>query len=108
MEVRSTPASPRTQGQEIARFLIDQGELRSILSNLSHELCRPLVSLRAGFDLFLGESPSHDHRRISAATCSPWSLSATTCCAYAQLSRLRGDRPGLAPDLLSAHSRSAP
>ena len=58
MEVRTTPASPRTQGQEIAGFLIDQGELRSILSNLSHELCRPLVSLRAGFDLLLGESPS--------------------------------------------------
>lgn len=41
-----------------ARFSIDQGELRSILSNLSHELCRPLVSLRAGFDLLLDESPS--------------------------------------------------
>jgi two-component system phosphate regulon sensor histidine kinase PhoR len=37
--------------------VIDPGELRSILSNLSHELCRPLVSLRAGFDLLLGESP---------------------------------------------------
>jgi signal transduction histidine kinase len=58
MEVRSTPISPGAQGQESARFLIDQGELRSILSNLSHELCRPLVSLRAGFDLLLGESPS--------------------------------------------------
>jgi signal transduction histidine kinase len=58
MEVRSTPISSGAQGQESARFLIDQGELRSILSNLSHELCRPLVSLRAGFDLLLGESPS--------------------------------------------------
>jgi len=59
MEVRSTPSSPSVEGQEIARFLIDQGELRSILSNLSHELCRPLVSLRAGFDLLLGDSPSN-------------------------------------------------
>ena len=59
MEVRSTPSSPRAEGQEIARCLIDQGELRSILSNLSHELCRPLVSLRAGFDLLLGDSPSN-------------------------------------------------
>jgi signal transduction histidine kinase len=59
MEVRSTPSSPRVGGQEIARLLIDQGELRSILSNLSHELCRPLVSLRAGFDLLLGDSPSN-------------------------------------------------
>ena len=81
MEVRSTPTSPGAQGQESARFLIDQGELRSILSNLSHELCRPLVSLRAGFDLLLGESPSHDHARISVATWSPWSRSATTACA---------------------------
>jgi len=45
--------------------LIDQTELRSILSDLSHELCRPLASLRAGFDLLLGESPTsvtHDQR----------------------------------------------
>jgi signal transduction histidine kinase len=57
MEVRSNPISPRAQSSEIVRHVIDQGELRSILSNLSHELCRPLVSLRAGFDLLLGESP---------------------------------------------------
>jgi signal transduction histidine kinase len=50
--------APGAQGEASARFLIDQGELRSILSNLSHELCRPLVSLRAGFDLLLGESPA--------------------------------------------------
>ena len=49
MEVRSTPTSRApSQRQESARFLIDQGELRSILSNLSHELCRPLVSLGPG------------------------------------------------------------
>jgi signal transduction histidine kinase len=59
MEVRSTPSSPKVEDQEIARFLIDQGELRSILCNLSHELCRPLVSLRAGFDLLLGDTPSN-------------------------------------------------
>jgi signal transduction histidine kinase len=57
MEVRSTPTSPGAQGPDVARYPIDQGELRSILSNLSHELCRPLVSLKAGFDLLLGESP---------------------------------------------------
>ena len=58
MEVRSTRTFPGAQGEDSVRFLIDQGELRSILSNLSHELCRPLVSLRAGFDLLLGDSPS--------------------------------------------------
>jgi signal transduction histidine kinase len=36
--------------------MIDQRELRSVLSSLSHELCRPLISLKAGFDLLLGES----------------------------------------------------
>src|SRR3954447_4442121 len=38
------------------RSLIDHAELRSLLSNLSHELCRPLISLRAGFDLLLADS----------------------------------------------------
>lgn len=36
---------------------INQGELRSLLSSLSHELCRPLVSMRAGFDLLLADAP---------------------------------------------------
>jgi len=34
---------------------IGHDELRVILSNLSHELCRPLISLRSGFDLLLSE-----------------------------------------------------
>jgi signal transduction histidine kinase len=45
----------RPQRQVPARFLIEAGELRSILSNLSHELCRPLTSMKAGFDLLLGD-----------------------------------------------------
>jgi len=36
-----------------SRSLFDHAELRALLSNLSHELCRPLISLRAGFDLLL-------------------------------------------------------
>jgi signal transduction histidine kinase len=56
MDVRTTSSSPRAESQGSARLLIDQGELRSVLSSLSHELCRPLVSLKAGFDLLLGES----------------------------------------------------
>jgi signal transduction histidine kinase len=36
--------------------MIDQGELRLLFSSLSHELCRPLTSLKAGFDLLLGEA----------------------------------------------------
>jgi signal transduction histidine kinase len=37
---------------------IDPAELRTLLSSLSHELCRPLASLRAGFDLLLGDATS--------------------------------------------------
>jgi signal transduction histidine kinase len=58
MDVRPNASFPRDAENENARLLIDPGELRSILSNLSHELCRPLVSLRAGFDLVLGEPSS--------------------------------------------------
>jgi signal transduction histidine kinase len=58
MDVRLTPFSTGAQSQRVARLLIGQTELRSVLSNLSHELCRQLASLRAGFDLVLGESPS--------------------------------------------------
>jgi signal transduction histidine kinase len=39
-----------------SRSLIEHSELRSLLSNLSHELCRPLISLRAGFDLLLTDA----------------------------------------------------
>jgi signal transduction histidine kinase len=55
----------RPPSEETSQLFIDQSELRSILLNLSHELSRPLISLRAGFDLLLGESPatiSHDQR----------------------------------------------
>jgi signal transduction histidine kinase len=54
--VHSPPSGPHAASSP--RLLIDQEELRSILSNLSHELCRPLVSLRAGFDLLLGDAES--------------------------------------------------
>ena len=42
----------------ISPLLSDQSQVTSVLANLSHELCRQLASLRAGFDLILGESPS--------------------------------------------------
>jgi signal transduction histidine kinase len=56
MDVRTTSCSPRPENPGGARMLIDQGELRSVLSSLSHELCRPLISLKAGFDLLLDDS----------------------------------------------------
>ena len=44
---------------------IEHAEIRSLLTNLSHELCRPLISLRAGFDLLLGDAarPILDEQR---------------------------------------------
>lgn len=54
MDVRSTATGPIENAGNLP-LLIDGGELRSVLSNLSHELCRPLTSLKAGFDLLLDE-----------------------------------------------------
>ena len=53
MDARTEP--PPLSEQRLARPLNDQVELRAILAHLSHELCRPLVTLRAGFDLLLGD-----------------------------------------------------
>jgi signal transduction histidine kinase len=54
MDARLDP--PALPSQSSSRSLFDHAELRSLLSNLSHELCRPLISLRAGFDLLLADS----------------------------------------------------
>ena len=54
MDVRTT-STATPESRESNHLLIDRGELRSVLTNLSHELCRPLISLKAGFDLLLGE-----------------------------------------------------
>src|SRR5271169_6246008 len=57
--------SPSLSVPAPSRSLIEHAELRSLLSNLSHELCRPLISLRAGFDLLLADVArpiSHDQR----------------------------------------------
>ncbi len=56
MEVHLETKRGRAPFPESRRRAIDQGELRSLLTSLSHELCRPLVSLRAGFDLLLGDA----------------------------------------------------
>ncbi len=57
-----TPASADRNGPDSQ---IDPAEIRAILSNLSHEFSRPLVTLRMGFDLLLSDSSrpiSHDQR----------------------------------------------
>jgi signal transduction histidine kinase len=90
MDVRTT--STATVGNPGSKhLLIDRGELRSVLSNLSHELCRPLISLKAGFDLLLGEP---------AATFTPDQRShmltmVTLCDDLLQLTRSYLDYAGL-------------
>jgi signal transduction histidine kinase len=56
MEVHLETKRCRALSPESQHLAIDPGELRSLLTSLSHELCRPLVSLRAGFDLLLGDA----------------------------------------------------
>ncbi len=56
MEVHLETKRGRAPFPESQHRAIDQGELRSLLTSLSHELCRPLVSLRAGFDLLLEDA----------------------------------------------------
>jgi signal transduction histidine kinase len=56
MDVQLDPRNARPSSPAAEHASINQGELRSLLSSLSHELCRPLVSLRAGFDLLLDET----------------------------------------------------
>lgn len=54
MDAQNPPKTAASRGSKPA--LLHRDELRSILSSLSHELCRPLISLRAGFDLLLKSS----------------------------------------------------
>ncbi len=77
--------------------MIDRDDLRCILSNLSQELCRPLESLRVGFDLLLVESPKgfkceqRGHVQTMAELCDEM-LSLTRCYLdYAGL--VHGTRP---------------
>ena len=79
------------------RSPIDHGELRTVLSNLSHELGRQLVSLRAGFDLLLGDetwatSPERrGHLQTMATSCDHLLHLTRSYLDYAGL--VRGGRP---------------
>jgi signal transduction histidine kinase len=57
MDVHTTSAAT-ADDRGSPHLLFDRAEMRSVFSNLSHELSRPLISLKAGFDLLLGEPSS--------------------------------------------------
>lgn len=48
-------SSTSSAGPLDARF--DRNQLHTLLCSLSHELCRPLASLRTGFDLLIADGP---------------------------------------------------
>lgn len=52
---RSFASSASTVESSDSRF--DRKELHTLLCSLSHELCRPLASLRSGFDLLIADGP---------------------------------------------------
>ncbi len=93
MDVRSR-GIPSTGSHPL---LIDRGELRSVLSNLSHELCRPLTSLKAGFDLLLGEpaatftADQRNHMQTMVSLCDDLLRLTRSYLDYAGL--VQGSRP---------------
>ncbi|MFO0888373.1 MAG: HAMP domain-containing sensor histidine kinase [Isosphaeraceae bacterium] len=70
MEMRPDSLTDRIEAETNVTTAIDPGALRALLSSLSHELCRPLVSLRAGFDLLLHDPASavSDDQRVHLQT----------------------------------------
>jgi len=95
MDARTPSTS--TAGHAPDQSPIDHDELRAILSNLSHELSRPLVSLRAGFDLLLTNaawsiSPEQrGHVQTMVAMCDNLLHLTQSYLDYAGL--VRGSRP---------------
>lgn len=91
-----TPPTPPFEPDDL-RGPIDPGELRAVLSSLSHELCRPLISLRAGFDLLLNDaarpiSPDQKgHVRTMASLCDDLLRLTRSYLDYAGL--VQGSRP---------------
>jgi signal transduction histidine kinase len=97
MDVRITSSLPNAEPAPGTHVLIDQEDLRAVLSSLSHELCRPLVSLKAGFDLLLGDSSSgftreqRDHLLTMVSLCDDLLRLTRSYLDYAGI--IQGSRP---------------
>ncbi len=95
MSLHQAPTPAIQEG--CGRVLLHRDELRSILSSLSHELCRPLISLRAGFDLLLepsGDENSRDqehHLRTMVSLCDDLLRLTHSYLDYAGM--VQGNRP---------------
>jgi signal transduction histidine kinase len=85
------------RGRAPSRTSIETAEWRGVLSHLSHELCRRMVSLRAGFDLLQGEAPAspagqkHGHLPTMVALCDDLLELTRSYLDYAALAK--GARP---------------
>ena len=97
MDVRTTSSSPDGELPKGAHVLVDHEDLRAVLSSLSHELCRPLVSLKAGFDLLLGDSSTgftpaqRDHLLTMVSLCDDLLRLTRSYLDYAGI--VQGSRP---------------
>jgi len=97
LEVQPQTKSDPAPRPEADRCSIDRAELRTLLSSLSHELCRPLASLRAGFELLLGDpagpvtSEQRGHLLTMVSLCDELLGLTRGYLHYAGL--VRGDRP---------------
>src|SRR5262249_38454879 len=97
LAVRTPSSWPNAEPAKGTHVLIDQEDLRAVLSSLSHELCRPLVSLKAGFDLLLGDSSSgftreqRDHLLTMVSLCDDLLRLTRSYLDYAAI--IQGSRP---------------
>src|SRR5262249_43912736 len=97
MEVPSSTVFPGLQQQSSASPFLDPPRLRCILSDMSHELCRNLASLRAGFELILGEAKpqipedQRDHLLTMVSLCDDLLGFARSSLDYAAIAH--GSRP---------------
>src|SRR3954452_8457752 len=96
MDAQTTdPTAATDRNRPDAR--IDPDEIRSILSNLSHEFSRPLVTLRMGFDLLLADASrpisvdQRGHVRTMALLCDDLLRLTHSYLDYAGL--VQGTRP---------------
>jgi signal transduction histidine kinase len=97
MDVRTTSSPASAELPNGTLIPIDHEDLRAVLSSLSHELCRPLVSLKAGFDLLLGDSASgftpnqRDHLQTMVSLCDDLLRMTRSYLDYAGI--VQGSRP---------------
>ncbi len=89
----SSPSSSSTSTIDSPEPRFDRKELHTLMCSLSHELCRPLASLRSGFDLLIADGPEAvspqqmTHVRTMMGLCDELLLLTRGYLDYAELAR---------------------